>query len=344
MDLSTSYLCSCIEQEQYFDQSFSVNRIKDFSIRNSESTEIKYYSGNVFLMPSFSHYGHSLMDMYGQYLLLKNKYPDLKIVFFNESKKGFVYNTASIKKVIKDLLDINKVSEDEIVDLSSENIVFENLLFIFDINLTFPQDFYSNNGLNDYPDYLPFCDCYKGTEPCGQSKYFTYNYLVIDELKKHFLQYRSTINDQKIYVSRKSYNQYWKGVMDSLSQKSNLSDGEKTLLRMSYIRFYDKEQDIEDLYVKNGYTVIYPENHGIIEQIKIFSGASHMAGLSGTWLFNVFWADKKTVVHEIKPTNHKYHYDVFGEYCVDKYQHLDFTELSHYDIIKSIESLVGGQQ
>lgn len=329
MDGITNLICDKIDVVQYPNEIFNIHVIKNFKIINNNG-DLKDFD-RVFFIPDFAYYGHMLMDIYAQYKVLKRVYSDLKPVVVSQSRKGLEVQN---KKVFNDLLHVLEIDEKDIIDISLHNFSFKELIFIFDVSNLFPQEFYIKNGLKSYPHYLPFCRCYLGYEPCGQSKFFNYNYLAIDELRNDFFKFNSSPKE-KIYVSREFFNKKWKSVFEDLSSREILSDSEKDLLRLAPVRLCEYEEDIQELFQKNDYRVVKPEELGLFEQINIFNNASHMAGISGTWLFNCFWSNPGTTVYELWLKNYFYHYDVFGKYCLVNYNKIDFREYQNLDLIIS---------
>ena len=305
--------CSGIAKVPYIEDPFEVYEIKNLKIDNGKS--FTYFSGITYLMPTFAYYGHSMMDMYGQYLLLKKQYPEINIIFFDEAKKGLAYNSSNGKKVTDDYMSLFNKTKDDILDITINSFIFEKVVFMFDVNLTFPKSFYENYGIKDDVSYLPFCSCYMGTEKCGEGKYFKYNFIIIDELKKQFKDVFSANINKKIFISRMRYNKYWMSIENKYSKIKKLNHSQSELLRMSKRRYYVHEENIINIFKENGYDIIYPEDYGLFEQIQIFSSSSHIAGVEGTWAFNSFWCDPGTKYYEIKPNVHASHTDVFAKYA-----------------------------
>jgi hypothetical protein len=69
--------------------------------------------------------------------------------------------------------------------------------------------------------------------------------------------------------------------------------------RPDYRAFINEKELIEAL-VKRGFMIFEPENHPLIEQIKIFSRAKMIVGPSGSGMFNCIFAPVGTVVVDIE--------------------------------------------
>jgi capsular polysaccharide biosynthesis protein len=128
--------------------------------------------------------------------------------------------------------------------------------------------------------------------------------------------------------------------IDDLSRKSALTLEEAGALQRATIRHYAGEADIEDYFVSKGYEIINPDGMGLFEQIALFSKASHIAGLSGVGLFNMFWADTPLVYEICVNQGYYYHHQVFGEYTGAKYQKIEAYHSNPQLVVSAIESVI----
>jgi hypothetical protein len=283
----------------------------DLVIKNWESlpgSDPIKYDGQVYLFPLFLPYGHTLMDVYAQYKILKLKYPDLKPVFFEDSSRGFLAEHNNISKDIMTILNAT-----EIIDISKSNYVFEELIAFFDVSDTLP-----------IRRYVPFCDCYMGTEKCGTSEWFKYNYLAIDIIRKDLEKYIVPRKFRNIFISRERYNKAYLEKINELRSQQ---------------RYYKDERELEDFFWSEGYEIVYAEDYGLIDQIKLFSEAKTIASVAGAGLFNLLWGNENTRVIEIM-TNpmYRYHFKEFGEHVGVNYIQVDSRNDS---IQKTIAKLKG---
>jgi hypothetical protein len=321
---------SGITQEKFLDYEFDTVSINNFSIKNDDGP-VTYIPGETYLFQTHSAYGHSLVDVYAQFKILKLKYKDIEPFFYK------TYEQVTNRITIDQMNSIGH-KDTNIFNISVGNYFFEKVIMFFDMNLTFPDDFYSSNGATRTLRYFPFCNCYLGTLPCGESEYFKYNYLAIDILKESFKEFFNDKKTENIFVSRERYNNRYKQQIDLYSSKDSLSDREKEAYSMAMYRYSDKDEYIQNIFKNNGYTIIYAEDHSLIEQIRIFSSAKNIAGLSGTWLFNSFWGNKETNVFEISAIpNHKYHYKEFAEHAGVKHSYINVVGMSEEETVKTIQ-------
>ncbi len=286
---------------------------EDLVIKNWESlpgSEPIKYDGQVYLFPLFLPYGHTLMDAYAQYKILKLKYPDLKPVFFEDSSRGFLAVHNNISKDIMTILNAT-----EIIDISKSNYIFEELVAFFDVSDTLP-----------IRRYVPFCDCYMGTEKCGTSEWFKYNYLAIDIIRKDLEEYIVPRKFRNIFISRERYNKAYLEKIDELRSQQ---------------RYYKDEKELEDFFWSEGYEIVYAEDYGLIDQIKLFSEAKTIASVAGAGLFNLLWGNENTRVIEIM-TNpmYRYHFKEFGEHVGVNYIQVDSRNDSIQETIAKLKGQI----
>jgi quercetin dioxygenase-like cupin family protein len=324
-----------ITQEQFLNYGFDSISINNFSIKNDDGPTI-HVPGESYLFQTHSAYGHSLVDVYAQFKILKLKYNNIKPFFYESYNQGFNNNRITI-----DQMESLGYKHANIFNISVGNYSFEKVIMFFDMNLTFPDEFYSSNGATRTLRYFPFCNCYLGTLPCGESEYFKYNYLAIDILKESFKEFFSDKKTENIFVSRERYNKRYKDQIDFYSNKESLSDKENEIYSMAKYRYSDKDEFIENIFKNNGYNVIYAEDYSLIEQIKIFSSAKNIAGVSGTWLFNSFWGNKETNVFEISVVpNHKYHYKEFADHSGVNHSYIRLVGLSKEETLVAVQESI----
>jgi quercetin dioxygenase-like cupin family protein len=317
-----------IIQENFLEYGFDSISINNFSIKNDDGSVI-HVPGETYLFQTHSAYGHSLVDVYAQFKILQLKYKDIKPFFYKTYEQV-------VNKITVDQMDSLGHKDTNIFNISVGNYSFEKVIMFFDMNLTFPDDFYSSNGATRTLRYFPFCNCYLGTLPCGESEYFKYNYLAIDILKESFKEFFNDKKTENIFVSRERYNNRYKDQIDFYSGKESLSDKEKEIYDMAKYRYSNKDKYIQNIFKNNGYTIIHAEDYSLVEQIKIFSSAKNIAGLSGTWLFNSFWGNKDTNVFEISAIpNHKYHYKEFAEHAGVNHSYINVID--EEDLVKVIK-------
>lgn len=287
---------------------FDFDNLIIHNLKTLDSQDLIKYSGQVYLFPLFLPYGHTLMDAYAQYKILKLKYPDLKPVFFEDSSRGFL---AIHNNISKDLMTI--LNESTVIDIK-DGYLFEQVIAFFDVSDTLP-----------IRRYVPFCDCYMGWQRCGISEWFKYNYLAIDIIRKDFESHIVPIKFRNVFISRERYNKAYLERIDEFRSQQ---------------RYYKDEKELEDFFRSEGYEIVYAEDYELIDQIKLFSEAKTIASVAGAGLFNLLWGNKDTKVLEIM-TNplYRYHFKEFGEHVGVNYIQID----SRNDSIKETIAKLKGQ-
>lgn len=297
---------SRIEETKFLD--FNFNNLSIYDLKINNNTEPRIYKEQVFLFSMFLPYGHSLMDVYAQYKILKLKYPELRPVLFEDSSRGLLAQHNNISKDLIKILDY----KEKIIDISQNTYIFDEAIMFFDVSDTLPIQ-----------RYVPFCNCHLGTEPCGTSEWFKYNYLAIDIIRKDLKPYIESKKFRNIFISREKYNQKYLQIMEeSRSQQ----------------RYYKNEKRLEDFFRSEGYEIVYAEEYGLIEQIKLFSEAKTIASVSGAGLFNLLWGSEQTKGIEIMVNPlYRYHFKEFGNYVNINYVQVDSREDSFEKMIDKLK-------
>jgi hypothetical protein len=329
--------CSAIETTYLSELGVNLYKITNLLINNIETTP-RHIGGTVYLMPAFVPYGHALMDCYAQLNLIKKYVPEVTPIFYNLSSKGWTLDSYSFKPVMYDLM--TEVGSSEVIDLSSGSFTFDEVVLMFDYTNSLSTDFYRSNGVTESTHYPLFCSCYMGTEPCGTSNSFKYNFAALDFLKNAFNHYKCPKENKKLYVSRRGVNEAYSMTIDDLSRKSALTLEEAGALQRAKIRHYADELELEAYFASKGYEIINPDGMGLFEQVTLFSKASHIAGLSGVGLFNMFWAETPTVYEVCVNPGYYYHHQVFGEHTGANYQKIEAYHSDPKLVIATIESVL----
>ena len=333
--------CDSAQQEMFLNYKFDSINIKNFSITNDDE-EIKYIPGKTYLFATFAAFGHTLLDVYGQYKVLQLKYSDIKPFFFENSSKGYLFNN---NKVSQDILNVLGYTPNDIKNISEGNYLFEEIILFFDMNNTFPESFYSSKGITRTSHYFPFCSCYMGSENCGEGEYFKYNYLAIDLIVKSFSNVFSKDKTEKYFISRERYNNQYKKEIDYFSLKNNLSLEEEQQFYRAKIRYCENEKQIQEIFIKNGYSVVYPEDHGLFDQIKMFSSAKNIASISGASLFNILWGNSGTQIFEILSVpGYRYHYKEFANQVNVKHTYINIINYTIKDATNKILKIISNTE
>ena len=103
-------------------------------------------------------------------------------------------------------------------------------------------------------------------------------------------------------------------------------------------RYYKNEKRLEDFFRSEGYEIVYAEEYGLIEQIKLFSEAKTIASVSGAGLFNLLWGSEQTKGIEIMVNLlYRYHFKEFGNYVNINYVQVDSREDSFEEMIDKLK-------
>jgi len=93
-------------------------------------------------------------------------------------------------------------------------------------------------------------------------------------------------------------------------------------------RSINDEEKIEQYYSKIGYKIVYNERLTFTQQIKMYSNAKHIVGISGTGLVNILFAPDDCKLTELRTSNYRDD-EVFRYIC--KYLNNDYQLITSYD-------------
>jgi capsular polysaccharide biosynthesis protein len=64
------------------------------------------------------------------------------------------------------------------------------------------------------------------------------------------------------------------------------------------------EKEIENLFRDQGFEVLQLEKMDLVSEINLMRGVQDLAGVSGSWQFNIIWADKAQTMFDIVNENY----------------------------------------
>lgn len=104
----------------------------------------------------------------------------------------------------------------------------------------------------------------------------------------------------------------WTDVGDALAQRATLPVGHDRIFvgRRTQKRSCLNSDEVEDLFVRHGFTLVYPEDYPLPDQVALFRRAQVVAGYAGSGLFTMCFAgEPKTVISigsEVYTANNEY--------------------------------------
>lgn len=99
----------------------------------------------------------------------------------------------------------------------------------------------------------------------------------------------------------------WKLVGDNLASTAKKKKTYPTRIfcsRKQSRRACNNGEEIETLFKKNGFTIVYPEDHSLGEQVQMFRHAEVVAGYAGSSLFTVIFAENPKHVIILRPNTY----------------------------------------
>lgn len=286
--------------------------VSDFKITSHPGLETKKIYGNSYILelPGYQYF-HYFQDKVGQYEMLRDYIPDLKLVLVGDFEHAYPPNSNIIGSLV--------IEE----SLSVYNIPREDILFLDKTDVWFEKTFYSIRIFNRFlPNSLP------GNRLLGPGDgqdYYTYNIETAKKVRELYLT-ALKLKDSKIFVSRRKMNDMIR-TMQSLIDKDldgTATEEEKERL-IHTIRIFGTEADakmvisqrwiseededkMENFFESLGYRIIDPFNMTFFEQVRTFNSATHVVSVRGSGLYNTIFCNENAKVFIID-TSSKYNFE-----------------------------------
>ncbi len=303
-----------IERIPFDKENFEI--IKVTNLRNIESDHYELVIDEPsFMMQANAHLWHFIQEGLAQYEVISSKVPGVKMFFhdyhldFAEDNTLGIEEYSKIKRkyspYIKDLANI--YSHDKKIYMTKQNsILIKETYFINDISRLLDRELILKGDIVPY--WIEATDSEGKWIQTGDIKraspYFDpdciYDRWQMDGMhlvKNRLIKYlkEDTSFAKKIYISREDVNKMW----------SNLSPE----------RSFGEEHILVDYFILQGYNKVVLTEYDYIDQINIIFNATHIAGLTGSGLFNAFLCKPGTTLIEIHVSgNYYWSYEYFREF------------------------------
>jgi hypothetical protein len=286
----------------------AIIELDSLSIKSNPSIPIKKYSGQYFPFLYGVHHPTLINDYLGGYLQIKDKYPDLKIIFF---KNTFNEEFENFSKDFVELLDA------EIIDTNNANVIFQKIILVGCELPAIPHNVYTDTPLH-IPELEPNAKLWK-----------------INSLKKVVPYLNDSIKSfnvkNKVYVSRSLFNKKYNNNKDNWNS-----------YRL-HNTMYD--ENLDNIFVKNGYDVVEFSYMSFFEQAEIAKNSKIFISIEGSALQNAIWCDKDTTVVSIRVNKKYIDYGYYWEDLVNavekkNFVNIDVSSLSPEEAIEKIFSII----
>jgi len=102
-------------------------------------------------------------------------------------------------------------------------------------------------------------------------------------------------------------------IFEPLQAASSEALGRKLYIRrVSPVRTVTNSAEVEQLAIDAGYQVVQPERYGFVEQVRLFSSASHIIGPTGAWAANLLFVPESAKVSIFYPESAKRKKSIWG--------------------------------
>jgi len=236
------------------------------------------------------HYSHLLIDYLGPFLQMKEKYPNLKMIFLKNKNLNIFYST---EKVCNDLA---KEFNAEIVDISENNYILEEVILHYRYDTGVYAKPNANWPIPAIPKTVFAQDSDETEEDDLNIKTLKWLQHSAKCLNKYFSKYVSEDIIEKLYISRKTSNKI------HTSRMNNDPDMSYHIKYMLGRRVHDEKYDteLENKLKDRGYIIIDPSEMGFFEQIKYCMLAKNIVSIDGGGMLNILFNNKNCFVFQIK--------------------------------------------
>ena len=252
-------------------------------IGNHESRNVKCFNGTNLIITCTPHYFHYLKEYFASFIYYKKTY-DSSAKYLWIENAGYVYPK---HQQMCDVCDwtMSFIANDcagrfDLSSLHQSCLIIERLVVVFD-----GQAIIANYD-EEFKDY---------TKTPGLNAELRYMFLEKAKYPK--------VKQDKIFISRRI-------VSEQLAnwQFTN-PEHDKWLKTQILLRYHEDwiEEEIENVFLENGYAIIQPSGMPMDEQIGLFASATHVAGLLGTGFYNGIFCKRGTKFTAIM-INPKYWY------------------------------------
>lgn len=281
--------------------------VSSLTLTRHEGLETKNIYGNSYVLEISGHnHFHHFQDKIGQYEMLKEVVPDLRLVLIGDFKDQYPPNsdmTGSL--VLEESLSVYGIPKEELLFLDKNNVWLEKTFYFIKIFNRFFEDNLPGNKL---------------LGPGDGKDYYLYNVKTASKVRELYLSSLG-LKECKIFVTRVRMNNIIRK-MASLFDKSDSNtateEEEEELLHTSRIfgtkddarkvireRLISEEdeQKLENFFVSYGYKVIDPYDMTFFQQVQLFNRSTHIASVRGSGLYNTIFCNENAKVFIIDLSN-----------------------------------------
>ena len=244
---------------------YNVNNEYPNLFNQIKENEFEYYSGNTLLVEVLNQYFHNIIDVFPKILKLLDANENFKVIFYTQDKLPS-HRIIEQNKYIFELMNHLNISYDFAKPETKYFKLEYGYVFMQKQSFHWHTKRYNNNDQFDPMHwvlskfFIPQ-NSWQCKKPFGP---------IIDLYRKYFYS-KDIIPSKKIFISRKD----------------------------AYRRALDDSDVLESFFSSKGFEVICLEGMPILDQIKYFNSATHIASLSGSSLTNIIFSNTKVQVLEI---------------------------------------------
>jgi hypothetical protein len=301
-----------------------------------DGTDLKYYSisnlklklnsglettkvyGNSYILEVVEHsHFHHFQDKIGQYEMLKEIVPDLKLVVVGNNYNNYPPTDVTAGSlVLEQSLSIYGINKKDLLFLDQTDIWFEKTFYFVKVFNSFINDTFPGNEL---------------LSPFIGKDYYSYNIETAKKIRELYLNGLG-LKESKIFITRKRVSNIVRTMNDlfektyantateeekeELSKKIRIFGNEEYAKKVIKERLITEEDEdrLEDFFVSLGYLVIDPYDMTFFNQVQLFNRATHVVSVRGSGLYNTIFCNENANVFIIDLSNeYDFEYKSFAE-------------------------------
>lgn len=298
----------------------------------STSNKTILLEDHVFVFDANQSFFHCLYDNLGQFLVLKNYFPDIKAVFVNTQEKNSIFGGITYKSKILEWAGIQE--DDHILTSDYKTIKFKKISFIHSASSHFLR---SVDYMLTEDQRLDIDKIYRQSADSSGSSIYLKSKFLKKFIRKNIAN-KNIIRNRKVYLSRvhtrKLYERTWilknflrdNGVI--FNNDGSFEDENNILLTLNmeafkpanifgpmmeidyrYLEIHD-ELFVENFFRSKGYEIVSMESMELVDQVDLMLSCTHIATLAGAGSLNALFLDDDGLIIYLAPNSgYSFHHE-----------------------------------
>jgi len=125
-----------------------------------------------------------------------------------------------------------------------------------------------------------------------------------------------SLKDEDFMVAKEGIEYVQQTVLKKINSNTNklIATNRKIFISRKHNKRLINEEEVIELFLKNGFEIIYPEEFSFKEQVEMFSNAKYVAGTTGAAFTNIIYCSSNATIICIIPKKYKFYmYSTIGK-------------------------------